>query len=260
MAAQSALGLIAPWQYRDVEWIRATWFGNDWCTLAVATPMLLVAARRASGGSTRGLLVSLGVLGYAVYNYAFYLFGAALNAFFPVYVILVVVAAVTLILALSRVNTGEVAASVGPATPVRVIGGCLAFIGLGLAAVWIAMWAAYIFAGRPTPIEPEAFKLVAALDLSLMTTTLVAGGALLWQRHVWGFIVAAIAGIQASLYLLVLSVNSVVAIHRGLAEAPGELPAWGALAAFSTGVTMFLFVNVRARKTLPGPPSLDRET
>ncbi len=29
MVAQSVLGLIFPGQYRDVEWIRLTWFGND---------------------------------------------------------------------------------------------------------------------------------------------------------------------------------------------------------------------------------------
>ena len=38
--------------------------------------------------------------------------------------------------------------------------------------------------------------------------------------------VCGVAGIQASLYLVVLSVNSSVAIHRGLREAPGELLVW----------------------------------
>jgi hypothetical protein len=29
MVAQSVLGRVFSGQYRDVEWIRATWFGND---------------------------------------------------------------------------------------------------------------------------------------------------------------------------------------------------------------------------------------
>jgi hypothetical protein len=33
-----------------------------------------------------------------------------------------------------------------------------------------------------------------------------------------------IAGVQATLYLLVLPVGSAIAIGRGLAEAPGEVP------------------------------------
>ena len=48
-------------------------------------------------------------------------------------------------------------------------------IGIGLALVWIAMWAAHVFAGRPTPVDPETFKIVAALDLALMVPALTAG-------------------------------------------------------------------------------------
>jgi hypothetical protein len=95
------------------------------------------------------------------------------------------------------------------------------------------MWAAYVFAGRPTPVEPEAFKLVAALDLSLMVPVLAVGGVLIWRRMPWGLIISAIASIQSALCLLVLSVNSVVAIRRGLTDAPCELPIWGTLTIFN---------------------------
>ena len=62
-----------------------------------------------------------------------------------------------------------------------------------------------------------------------VTPALTSGGLLLWRRHPWGYVIAAIASIQGSLYLLVLSVNGVVLIHRGLAAAPGEVPVWGTL-------------------------------
>ena len=86
MGIQATLGLIFSGQYRDVVWIRETWFGNDWVTLVVAVPALVLASRIAARGSSRAHVVRLGLLAYAVYNYAFYLFGAALNVFFPVYV------------------------------------------------------------------------------------------------------------------------------------------------------------------------------
>jgi hypothetical protein len=66
------------------------------------------------------------------------------------------------------------------------------------------VWAAYIFAGRPTPVEPEAFKVVAALDLSLMVPALITGAVWLWRRAAWGYVVASVASIQGALYLLVL--------------------------------------------------------
>jgi hypothetical protein len=43
MAVQSVLGLLFQRQYRDVKWIKATWFGNDWVTLVAAVPLLVVA-------------------------------------------------------------------------------------------------------------------------------------------------------------------------------------------------------------------------
>jgi hypothetical protein len=86
---------------------------------------------------------------------------------------------VTLILVLSRLEVAHIAASFRPTTPVRLIGGYLTIVGCGLASVWLSMWAAYVFTGRPTPVEPEAFKLVAALDISFMATGLTLGGVLL---------------------------------------------------------------------------------
>jgi hypothetical protein len=245
MAAQAMFGLALQEQYRDVEWIRTTWFGNDWFTLLAGAPLLYAALQQTRRGSVGGLLLWLGMLGYGVYNYAYYLLGAALNAFFPFYVAAFVLSVVTLILVLTRIDAAAVAASFRPKTPVRVVGGYLVFVAAGLALVWLGMWAGYIFAGRPTPIEPEAFKLVAALDLTLMVTALSTGGVLLWRRNKWGYIAAAIAGIQASLYLILLSVNSYISISRGLTEAPGELPVWGALAVTTTAATVLLLANVR---------------
>ena len=248
MLIQALTGLAFQAAYRDVEWIRTTWFGNDWVTLVVAAPLLLIGLRRTAVGSVQGLLLWLGLIGFALYNYAFYLFGAALNAFLPVYVVAVVLAATVLILALSQIDAIRFAHSVRPTAPVRLLGGSLVFIAVGLASAWIAMWAAYVFAGRPTPVEPEAFKLVAALDLSLMVPALGIGGVLLWRRRPWGLVISAIASVQAALYLLVLSVNSVVSIHRGLTNAPGELPIWGTLTLIMGTVALGLFASVRSER------------
>ena len=247
MLAQSALGLLFRGQYRDVDWIAATWLGNDWVTLVVALPLLASGVVLSRGGSVRGLLLWLGTLGYAIYNSAYYLFGAALNVFFPLYAATLIVAAVTLILALSGIVPSAIARSFRAGIPARLLGGYFVFVGLSLAVVWLGMWSAYVFAGRPTPIEPEAFKLVAALDTVLMIPALAIGGALLWRRNAWGYILSAMAGVQGSLYLLVLSVNSMIAVAHGRMEAPGELPIWGGLAALTAAATLVLVGNAAGR-------------
>jgi hypothetical protein len=247
MAAQSVAGLVYSEQYRDVPWIKATWFGNDWVTVGLAVPLMGFALVRQRDGSTRWLLVWAGTVAYAIYNYAFYLFGAALSVFFPLYVAAVALAILILILLLARVDVASVARRFRQNTPIRTIGGYFLFVGAGLSFVWMAMWGAYIFAGRPTPVEPEAFKIVAALDLSLMVPALTCGGVLLWNRRPWGYVLASIAGLQAALYLIVLSVNSFVAIHRGLTAAPGELPMWVPLAVATSAATGLLLANIRDR-------------
>src|SRR5215217_9253106 len=128
MIMQSVLGRLLPGQYRDAEWIRLTWFGNDWVTLVVAMPLLVASLLLARRGSVRGLLLWLGMLGYGAYNYAYYMLGAALNAFFPLYIAALLLSVVTLILALLRIEVAEIAATFRPKTPVRIVGGYLVFV------------------------------------------------------------------------------------------------------------------------------------
>jgi hypothetical protein len=162
---------------------------------------------------------------------------------------------VTLILVLSRLEVESVIAGFATNTPVRLIGGYLVFVGVSLSGVWLTMWAAYAFAGQATPVEPEAFKLVAALDLSVMVTALLFGGVLLWRHESWGYVIAAAAGIQGALYLMVLSVNSIVAIDRGFAKAPGELPVWAPLALLTTIAVALLLQHVQDHHSDGGTPT-----
>jgi hypothetical protein len=242
MVAQALLGLLWPTAYRDPDWIKATWFGNDWITLLVAAPLMWVSRRAAASGSARAELLWLGAVGYAVYNYAFYLFGAALNVFLPLYVMTIGAAIVTLATGLTRIDPIVVCRRMQPNLRVRLIGGYLIFVACGLSLVWIGIWAAYVFAGRPTPVEPEAFKIVAALDLLWLVPSLATGGALLWRRRPWGFVIAPAAAVQGTIYLLVLTVNSTIAIRRGLAASPAELPVWLPLTVL-TGLAALLLLK-----------------
>ncbi len=98
---------------------------------------------------------------------------------------------------LSRLDVTVVANSVRHDALVRLVGGYLVFVAVGLAAVWCGMWGAYALAGRPTPIEPETSKIVAALDLSLMVPALAVGGVMLWRQTSWGYVIATMAAILA---------------------------------------------------------------
>ena len=245
MLAQAALGRLLPHLYRDPPLIATTWVGNDWITLLMAVPALCLSASAARAGSTRGLLLWLSMVWYGVYNTAFYLFGAALNVFLPLYAATWVAAIAVFACGVMGIDAAAVAAAFDPRLPVRAIGGVLTAIGVGLAVAWTGMWAAHVFAGRPTPVDSEAFKIVAALDLSLMVPALVGGGVLLWRRQPWGSVIATLASVQGALYLLVLLVNSLLVVARGLVPAPGEVPLWGALALVTGAIAARLLAGAR---------------
>ena len=228
MATQSAVGVLLPSVYRDTGWVTAAWYGNDLVTLLVAVPLLAWSLYATGRGSPRAELVWFAMLGYAGYNYAYYLFGAALNAYFPLYAALFVMPVFALILALGRIDAGDVASRFAPSTPRRWIAGYMLFTGIGLAFAWTAQWAAYVFAGTVPSIGVEPFRLVAAMDLTFMVPWFVVGAVLLVRRHAWGFLVAPIIILKGATYTLVLTTTSTVAALRGVAGSAEQIPIWGA--------------------------------
>lgn len=247
MAAQAVLGLLLPEQYRDAAWVRATWYGNDLVTLFVAAPLLSIAPGHAGRGWLRAELVWYGVIAYAIYNDAYYMLGAALNVFFPLYLLAFVLGVAALVRALTAVAPAAIAARFRIGGGRKIIAAYFILVGAGLAVAWLGMWAAHVFAGRPTPIETEAFRLVAALDLTLIAPTFALGGILLWRHAPWGFVVAPLAGVLGALYLLVLTVNSALQLARSVLPWPGELPVWGSLFGATTAATIALLAAARAR-------------
>ena len=230
MGLQAGTGRLWADQYRDVPWIRATFIGNDWLTLLVALPVLVAGLLLARHGRPRGWLLWFGALWYAVYNYAFYLFGTVVNPFFLLYVIAFVLAGLTLAHGLAVVETEWLADQFDDRLPRRTLGGYLIFVAAGLSLAWIGLWATHVFGGAELPVEEEAFRLVAALDLGLMVPALTGGGLLLWRGRPLGYLIAPMAAIQGALYLAVLAVNAMIHIDLGFTDPPGEAPVWGGLA------------------------------
>ena len=78
---------------------------------------------------------------------------------------------------------------------------------------------------------------------------------MLWRRRPAGYLIATAAAIQGALYLLVLSVNAVIAIRRGLVAAPGELPMWAPLALFTTIAAVVLVCSASGTSPNGDPTS-----
>ena len=82
MVIASAAGLLVDGLYRDGPWAREALRGGDLTTMAVAVPILVTSLLLARRGSRAAQAVWLGALAYSLYNYAYYVFGAAFNDIF----------------------------------------------------------------------------------------------------------------------------------------------------------------------------------
>src|SRR5439155_26831599 len=109
MAVASALGLLVGGLYRDPESTASMLRGYDFVTLLVAVPLLAAALWGVQRGSVRAQLVWIGVLAYAVYIYALYVFGSAFNAAFLLDVAVFSATLAALTLALSGLDATGVA-------------------------------------------------------------------------------------------------------------------------------------------------------
>jgi hypothetical protein len=228
-----AMGLFARGLYRDTSVIRDAWIVNDAVTVLTAVPLVAVMTRRATTGSMHARILLIGALHYVLYNYTFYLFGASLNALFPLYIGIVALAGWALIVVIRGLDPQRAAVSLRGA-PARRVAAWMMFVALGLTTTWIAHWLVAIH--RTTPparfdLTPEFVRVVAGIDLTMMVAVLSPGAVALWRRRPWGFVAGAAVNMSAALYNLVLAGGTVVQIRAGMAGGWPMLALWFGLSA-----------------------------
>jgi hypothetical protein len=218
----SAGGLFFPELYRDNELVKQTWFINDLLTLGVITPLLIGSLVLTLRNSQRARLVWVAMLAYMFYNYAFYLFGAAFNVFFLLYVALVSLSLFALIFALANVDVQAISQAFSARTPARWISSFMMFIDAFLGFKWITDSLNFVFTGKlpqATIDFDHPTNIVFALDLSLIVPWMVLGAIWLWQRKPWGYVVGAIMTIKAATYGLVLITSTIYVALSGTYDA-----------------------------------------
>jgi hypothetical protein len=240
-------GITAEGLYRDNAFVQLAWWVNDRVTLYLGVPLLLAAFIAALRGSLRGRLLWLGMLWYLVYNYAFYLFGAAFNAHFLLYVALFTLPALALIAGLMDLDITAIRSRMPSRTVQCIVGGYMLLWGLMLGALWIAQAIAYLVDGTlPELLDTTggSTHLIAALDLSFVVPSYLLAGWWLWRGNPWGVVAGVIANVKGAVYCVVLGWGA----HAGeQAGYPGGelLPLWVGLVVLGTMAVLLLLRPVR---------------
>lgn len=240
-------GLFIDGLYRDNALVTSAWHGNDIVTLFVVVPMLLASLFYSLQGSMKGRLFWMGSLWYMVYNYTFYLFGAAFNVFFLVYAALVVLSVYTLVFALIQTDVENYSRSFTLKLPYKFISTFMLFFALLLGGMWIALSLSFVFTGQVHESVTQTdhpTAIVFAVDLTLLVPSLVLGGVLLWRKESWGPIVSAVVLIKATAYGLALSIMTVMS-YRNTGIIDPFITLWVALTLGCLVALILLLRNIR---------------
>lgn len=245
-ALAGAAGLLWPALYEDPElFIRAGWLGNDWVTLLVLVPLLGWSTWSAARGSAVGALVWLGALDAALYNFAFYVFGAAPNRLLVVYIALVAASLLAMLVGLVNLRA-EAFPATGPRTR-RIVAGYMLAWALLLALLWTVQAGSLAVTGQPPDLNgsTHAFRVTAALDLILVVPFVALAGVLLLRHRAWGLPAAVILNVKGIVYPVVLLASSGTAHLAGVPDALTLTPLWLAFLAASSASCWFLLAPVR---------------
>jgi hypothetical protein len=247
-------GLFITDLYRDNNFVESLWKPNDLVTLVVAVPMLVTALILSRRGSQRAQLVWMAMLDYTLYNYAFYLFAAAFNWFFLLYVALFALSIYALIFGLVNIDANRISQNFREGTPVKWISGYMLFVAVGLTTIYITKSLGFIATGQLPEIIVKTghpTSVVFALDLSLLIPVFVIGAIWLWRRQPWGYVLATISIVKGTTYTLVLTV---VALWSGIDGAPGamsEIPLWFVLTIAGLVASLLLLGNLNQYSSQP---------
>jgi hypothetical protein len=240
-------GLLIDDLYQGNALVTAGWYGNDLVTLLVAIPTLAVSLVLSVRGSRRAQLVWLGMLAYMLYNFAYYLFGAAFNSFFLLYIALFDLSMFALIFALARMDVGDIGRRFRSGTPVRWLAGYMVFVALGLTVVYGAQSLSFVVAGHVPEIVTltgHVTNVVFALDLSLVVPWFVLGAIWLWQRRPWGYVLASVVNVKGAVYMLALSAVTVSAVRAGESDDLSQVGLWGFIGVASLVASLLLLGNL----------------
>lgn len=248
MIVASAAGLLIDGLYRDGPWAREALRGGDLTTIAVAAPILIASMLLARRGSRAAQAVWLGALGYSLYNYAYYVFGAAFNDIFVLHIALFSLSIAALVLAIAHVDVTAIAARFRDVRGARLIAGFLGVVGVVLGGLWVFLAIRFAVTGElMAGLPPDGLHLVFAIDTSLLVPALVIGGVLLWRRTARGLVFGTAMAVMGAIY----QVNLLMAgLFQSNAHVPGVkmFPMEGIVLAAGFAVATLMLLVPRERR------------
>ncbi len=217
----AALGVFDPNLYiLDAPSYAIQGVGQDFATLIIAVPALLLTASLAWRGSTRALLVNLGVQTYLLYSYAMYAITVHFNSLFLVYCFSMGLAFYGLVGIIANFDKGELRLNILASPKEQIIRRSMAGMLFFTAAIFYFLWLSDIIPHLLAGTTPQSLaeidlpaNVVHVFDLSILLPGLILSGVWLLRKQIYGFLFAPMLSIFG--LFMALSLVSMVVFMVG---------------------------------------------
>lgn len=195
---------------------------QDYVTLFIAIPLVLVSLIYARKGSIKGRLILAGCLNYFFLTYLFYLEMAMYNYMFLAYSALVGTSFFALALVLLSFEIEKLPSYFTKSGPLRFGGGFLIFNSIIIALLWLSVVVPPLLDGTIIPDEVEHYTTltVQGLDLGLFLPISFVSGLLILRKNPFGFLMTPVTLVFLSLLMTALLAKLIAMALSGVNVIP----------------------------------------
>jgi hypothetical protein len=179
---------------------------QDYVTLFIGVPLLLIALIWAKKGSLKGRFLLAGVLGYFFVTYLFYLVMGMYNYLFLAYSFLMGTTFFAFTLTLLSFDLEATPSVFSEKTPTKFTGGFLIFNAFAIAFLWLSVVLPPLLDGSIIPKEVEHYTtlIVQGMDMGLLLPLSAISGWLLLKKTPFGYLMGTTYLIFLSLLMIAL--------------------------------------------------------
>jgi hypothetical protein len=194
---------------------------QDFVTLFLGVPLLLLSLFLARKDSLKGKLLLTGTLGYFLYTYASYSFLSMYNTLFLIYVVLMSASFFAFMLMTMSFNIQGLPRAFSDKLPVKFIGGFLLFTSILFGIMWLGKIIPPLFDQVPPEgLEHYTTLVIQALDLGFVVPAGVMAGIFIIRKQPFGYLLAPILIIKEITLLTAMSAMVILQIINGIIVSP----------------------------------------
>ena len=167
--------------------------GQDVVTLLIGIPLLITGVVLSRKGTLRGQLLLTGAFGYFLYTYGAMSFLTAFNPLFLVYVALFSLSLFGFILAMMKLDVGEVTRHISDGFPRRAISIYFIVIAVFLSLAWLGIVTLPSLTWTPPyGLESAITLVIQAIDLGVIVPVSFITAVLLSRKSGWGYVLSTV--------------------------------------------------------------------